>query len=100
VFPYAVLEALAVGSPVVSTRWKGVEEVLSDGETGWLAELESPSSLAATIDRALGDRRSRERVAAAGWEHCSRFFSREEIARRSIEFYSRVIEKRDLRTSC
>src|SRR5207248_1905527 len=37
-FPHAVVEALAVGTPVISTRVGGVAEVVHDGVNGLLVE--------------------------------------------------------------
>ena len=37
-FPHGVVEALAVGTPVIATRTGGVAEVVRDGENGLLVE--------------------------------------------------------------
>ncbi|HET8606890.1 MAG TPA: glycosyltransferase family 4 protein, partial [Gaiellaceae bacterium] len=63
-FPHAVVEALAVGTPVVSTDVGGVSEVVEDGVNGALAPPGEPEELAAAIARALGDA-ERLRAAAA-----------------------------------
>lgn len=46
-------EAFSAGVPVVATRTGGIPELVADGETGLLAEPNSPASLAAAIRRAL-----------------------------------------------
>ena len=51
--PNVVLEAMAVGVPVVATDAGGIAEVVRDGETGWLAESGSVESLAAKIREVL-----------------------------------------------
>ncbi len=38
-FPTVVLEAMATGLPVVATRSGGVEEMIKDGETGFLIDI-------------------------------------------------------------
>ena len=63
-FPHAVVEALAVGTPVVSTDVGGVSEVVEDGVNGALAPPGEPEELAAAIARVLGDA-ERLRTAAA-----------------------------------
>src|SRR5262249_41719359 len=48
-FPHTVVEALAVGCPVIATAVGGVPEVVVDGENGLLAEPRDVSSLASAI---------------------------------------------------
>jgi len=69
--PYVVLEAMAAGKPVVATPVDGAVDLLSTGETGWLAERIDGEALAAALGafldlspevrKAFG-RRGRERV--------------------------------------
>jgi len=81
-FPNAVLEALAVGTPVAAFRAPGgVSEILEDGVTGFFADPENPASLAEALLRVAGQtwprealrQRTRERYdgpsAAARYRH-------------------------------
>ncbi|HEY7730484.1 MAG TPA: glycosyltransferase family 4 protein [Gaiellaceae bacterium] len=63
--PHAVVEALAVGTPVVATAVGGVPEVVQDGVNGLLVSPGSPDALAAAVARVLGDEALRSRLAAA-----------------------------------
>ena len=67
-FPHMVVEALAVGTPVLSTDTGGVAEVVTDGENGLLVPPGDPEALAAAIARYFRDEplRARLREAAAG----------------------------------
>jgi glycosyltransferase involved in cell wall biosynthesis len=66
-FPHMVVEALAVGTPVLSTDSGGVAEVVTDGENGLLVPPGEPEALAAAIGRYFADEplRARLRRAAA-----------------------------------
>ena len=64
-FPLAVVEALAVGTPVVSTDVGGVAEVVRDGENGLLVPAGDPAALAAALWRIVAEPGLRERLAAA-----------------------------------
>jgi glycosyltransferase involved in cell wall biosynthesis len=63
--PHAVVEALAVGTPVVATAVGGVPELVRDGENGLLVPPADPDALAAAIRRLVSDPGLRERLATA-----------------------------------
>lgn len=54
-FPHMVVEALAVGTPVLSTDVGGVGEIVRDGVNGLLVPIGDPEALAGAIRRFLGD---------------------------------------------
>jgi L-malate glycosyltransferase len=64
--PMALLEAMALGKPVVSTRVGGIPEVLIDGEAGLLAPVGAIDELSAGVERLLRDAAMRTRLGAAG----------------------------------
>lgn len=63
-FPHTLVEALAVGTPVIATRAGGVAEVVRDGENGLLVEPGDVAALAVAIDRFFGDPGLAERLRA------------------------------------
>jgi glycosyltransferase involved in cell wall biosynthesis len=63
-FPHTVVEALAVGCPVIATAVGGVPEVVVDGENGLLVPAGDDRALAAAIARFFSDG-LRSRLAAA-----------------------------------
>jgi glycosyltransferase involved in cell wall biosynthesis len=62
--PHAVVEALAVGTPVIATRVGGVPEVVVEGENGLLVPPGDPDALAAAIRRFRDDRLLRDALTA------------------------------------
>jgi glycosyltransferase involved in cell wall biosynthesis len=64
-FPHTVVEALAVGCPVIATAVGGVPEVVVDGENGLLVSAGDAQVLAAAIARFFSDDGLRERLAGA-----------------------------------
>ena len=63
--PHTVLEALAVGTPVIATAVGGVPEVVRDGENGLLVAPNDPAALGDAIRRYLDDGDLRRRLADA-----------------------------------
>jgi glycosyltransferase involved in cell wall biosynthesis len=64
-FPHTVVEALAVGTPVLATATGGVAEVVRDGENGLLVPSGDAAALADAVCRFFGDEALRERLCAA-----------------------------------
>ena len=63
--PNALLEAMAVGLPVVASGVGGILEVVSDGENGLLVPPSSPGFLADAVVRLWSDAGLREKLGAA-----------------------------------
>ncbi len=66
--PYTLLEAMALGVPVVASFVGGIPEVITDGRNGLLVPPEDPAALAAAIARLGWDADLRRRLGdAARW---------------------------------
>jgi glycosyltransferase involved in cell wall biosynthesis len=64
--PVALIEAMAAGTPVLSTDVGGVADLVTHGETGWLVPPGDPKAMARAIRLLLEDRTLAVRLAAAG----------------------------------
>ena len=73
-FGLTVIEALAVETPVVSTRCGGPEEILEDGITGLLVPVKDPLAMAEAIVRLLLDPMFARRLGASGRIHVFEHF--------------------------
>ena len=63
--PHTLLEALAVGAPVVATAVGGVPEIVRDGENGLLVPPRNVEALVASLERIVADDALRTGLAAA-----------------------------------
>jgi colanic acid/amylovoran biosynthesis glycosyltransferase len=61
--PTTLLEAMAIGTPCISTDVTGIPEVIKDGDTGLVVPQHDPERLAAAIGRLLDDGSLRVRLA-------------------------------------
>lgn len=64
--PYVILEAMACGKPVVSTRAYGIPEAVVDGETGFLVTPGHAGELARALRSIIADGALRARMGRAG----------------------------------
>ena len=85
----AVLEAMAVGRPVVAVRASGVEEAVMDGVTGLLTPEDS-SAFAAAVTEILEDAGLAAKLAAGGRE-VARRFAAPVLAARLVGIYRRLL---------
>jgi colanic acid/amylovoran biosynthesis glycosyltransferase len=61
--PTVLLEAMALGTPCISTDVTGIPEAVRDGETGLAVPQHDPTALAAAIERLLLEKALRVRLA-------------------------------------
>jgi glycosyltransferase involved in cell wall biosynthesis len=72
-FPHVLVEALAVGTPVISTETGGVPEIVRDGVNGLLVPPEDPDALADAIRRYFDDDVLQDRLRAQAVASVERF---------------------------
>ncbi|MDX6619792.1 MAG: hypothetical protein QOK36_2178 [Gaiellales bacterium] len=76
--PTSVLEAMALGVPVVTTDVNGLTETVIDGETGLTVPEHDPAALADALERVIGDPALATRLSEQGRVHVERGFSLEQ----------------------
>jgi glycosyltransferase involved in cell wall biosynthesis len=86
-FPTSAIEASFFKLPVVATRKGGLPEIVVDGVTGYLVDVQSPAQLADRLGRLLGSSELRRRMGAAARERATQHFSRE----RFIDDFQRLL---------
>ncbi len=63
--PTVIIEAMALGLPVVATAVTGIPEIVRDGDTGVIVRERDGDALADALDRMLADRALRSKLAVA-----------------------------------
>ena len=89
--PYAALETMACGRPLVATRNSGFVEMVKDGETGLLFEPGSAKDLADKVLRFANDRTYENETGQKAYEWVQANYAAPLVAQRKLEFYKRVI---------
>ncbi len=83
--PNVVLEAMALGLPVVSTDVGGIAEAVQDGQTGFVVPQKDASALAGALERVLAGDRDLTTLGDQARELVEREFAVEKTSRLFLE---------------
>lgn len=89
-FGLAVLEAMALGKPVVATRVGGLPELVRDGETGILADL-TVTSLVHALNELLSSAELRKRMGQTARNLACQYYTPERMVQRVEAVYARAL---------
>ena len=92
--PLTVLEAMSAGKPVVGTRVVGIQEVITDGQTGLLAAPNDPPALAQALLRVRRDAGLGPRLADAARAYINAHGRLEDMVKRYADAYEHVLAGR------
>jgi glycosyltransferase involved in cell wall biosynthesis len=90
--PKVLLEAAACARPLIATSVRGCQEVVRDGENGFLVPLKSAHALAEAITTLLHNRSLRDTMGARGRDIVVKEFTAEQIAEETIAVYRQLLE--------
>jgi phosphatidylinositol alpha-mannosyltransferase len=88
-FGIVLLEAMATGTPVVASNLPAFARVLRDGHAGMMFNNEDSESLAATVNKLLGDAAQQHKLIAAGHARAAQF-DWSIVAHQILEVYESV----------
>jgi glycosyltransferase involved in cell wall biosynthesis len=98
--PMVLLEAGAAALPIVATRVGGNQEVVGDGETGYLAPPRDPVALAAAMQRLMSlsgaERRS---MGARGRDHVRTHYGLQRVAEQWEALYRELLARKGMQLS-
>jgi len=98
-FPLVIVEAYAVGTPVVCSRIGSLVEIVPDGETGFMYEQGNASALARTVRSALGDPVRLKEMRARARRRYVTHFTPERNFSMLTEIYQGVLDQQQARTA-
>lgn len=90
-FGAIILEAMAMGAPIVATSVGGIPELIDDGETAFLVTPENPQELAAKIRFLLLNPDLLNHVGAQAKVKLQGKYDWHEIAGRYVDIYQKVL---------
>ena len=94
-FGGVVMEAMALGLPVVGTNIGGTTEQVSDGETGFLVPPADPAAMATAIGKLAADPDYRRRMGEKGRQRVGEKFNILTMTDRIVSVYQRIAQQKN-----
>jgi glycosyltransferase involved in cell wall biosynthesis len=89
--PRALIEAMALGCPIVAARVGGIPEIIRDGVDGLLHRVGDPDDLANKVLALLADPAQAAELGRSAVARCEQEFHPVAIASRIVDYYRRVL---------
>ena len=90
--PTVIMEAMATGLPVVSTKVGGIPEMVIENETGFLVQPGDAAAMADAVETVINDPSLAQRLGQSGYERAESLFSVENNVR---ELYALIAGRGD-----
>jgi glycosyltransferase involved in cell wall biosynthesis len=87
VIPNVLVEAMASGTPVISTRLSGIQELIQDGKNGVLVPPGDAKALAEAISSLLQDSAKRAQLVKAAQHTVAKAYDRRKNAKELIQTF-------------
>ena len=88
--PRSLIEATAIGRPIVTTRSYGCKDTVDDGENGFLIPPKDEVALAEKLRILINDPQLRERMGRKGRQKAEKEFSLDQVVAHHLEIYRKV----------
>lgn len=91
--PKSLIEAAAVGRPIVTTHNVGCKDVVEDGVNGYLVPVKDAASLAEKLQLLINQKELRIKMGKVSREIAEKHFSLEEVVKKHLSIYQELITK-------
>lgn len=91
--PKSLIEADAVGRPVITCNSVGCKEAVIDGYNGFLIPTRDVDALAKKLDRLLSDKMLRRQMGRNSREYAEKYFSIDSVVEKHLAIYKELINR-------
>ncbi len=92
--PVSLIEAQSAYIPVVSTNVGGVEDIVIDGETGFITEVGEVKLFAEYVIRLIEDSKLREKMGKNGYDNVIKRYSKQRLINDMRKLYLTFLKKK------
>ena len=89
--PKSLIDACAVGRPIVTTNSIGCKDVVDDGVNGFLIPIKDSHALAEKLRILIEDKNLRIKMGKAAREKAEREFSVDKVVEKHLEIYVSLV---------
>lgn len=90
--PKSLIEADAIGRPIITSNSVGCKETVVDGENGFLIQPKDVDALTEKLDLLLGDKELRVRMGKAAHAYAEKYFDIEVVIERHLAIYNELMQ--------
>ena len=90
-FGLTIIEAASCGLPVVATDSGGPQEIITNGENGFLVNVGNPQDIAVAIKKLLQDSGLWEKFSKAGRENALRNYTWSGMAKKQMDIFKAIL---------
>lgn len=92
-FGRVIMEAMSLAVPVVATACGGPEEIIKDGESGYLVPIDDEAELLKKVNMLLADQALAHRIGEEGRKRIEMFFNEEQTLFKANGFFHDILTK-------
>lgn len=90
--PKSLIEANAIGRPIITSNSVGCKETLVDGYNGFLIPTKDVDALVEKLDLLLDDADLRVKMGKAGRQYAEKYFSIESVVQKHLDIYNELLK--------
>lgn len=90
--PKSLIEADAIGRPIITSNSVGCKETVLDGENGFLIQPKDVAALTEKLDQLLGDKELRQKMGKAARAYAEKYFDIEVVKELHLSIYNELVK--------
>ena len=97
-FPLVLIEAMAFGLPIVATNWRGIPELVVEGETGRLCDVQSCEQFSFALNELIKNEDQHEKMASLARSRYEKKYTKDAFISAMRSAFESVIDESKVQT--
>jgi glycosyltransferase involved in cell wall biosynthesis len=91
--PKSLIDATAIGRPIITTDWIGCKETVINGYNGFLVPIQSPDTIAKKLSILINNADLRKEMGGNSRKIAEKYFSLDLVVKKHLEIYKHLLQK-------